>query len=84
MCGQQLVKLFVDTYFYFFIYKNPSIKAVAVGMFRLFISTCFRFFAYKNYNAKTAISVAVMPIVKAFLFNISLAIFIFSIAKIAI
>lgn len=84
MCGQQLVKLFVNTYFCFFICKNPSMKTIATGIFRLFISTYFRFFAYKNYNAKTVILVAVMVIVRAFLFNISLAIFTFLIAKITI
>lgn len=84
MCRQQLVKLFVDTYFCFFIYKNPSIKTIAIGISRPFISIYFRFFAYKNYNVKTVILVAVMAIVRAFLFNISLVIFTFSIAKITI
>lgn len=77
-----------------------DIMAIAISRLLLFyIKTGFRFFAYKNHNVKKAVAVINVSIVgmltigipaisiliiRVFLYNISLAIFAFSIAKIAI
>lgn len=41
----------------------------------------FRYFACKNYNKRAAVLAASIPVTEAFLFNIFLAVFVFSIAN---
>lgn len=76
-------KLVADHYFRFSDCKNCNLGAAATCILELSnVPELFCFATYKNYNIGATMPVAAVPIASTFLFNISLAIFVFSLVKI--